>query len=112
MQRHGEVVRLHSDKVDEYVKLHREVWPEIKAMICECNICNYSIFMRKLPDGHHYLFSYWEYRGTDFEADMAKMAADPVTQKWWDICKPCQIPLADRQEGEWWASMEEVFHQD
>ena len=34
--------------------------------------------------------------GNDFAADMAKMAADPVTQQWWDVCKPCQVPLADR----------------
>jgi L-rhamnose mutarotase len=41
---------------------------------------------------------------------MAKMAADPETQRWWAICKPCQNPLANRAEGEWWADMEEVFH--
>lgn len=112
MERHGDVVQLDPDKVDEYVRLHREVWPEIQAMIEECNIRNYSIFMRRLPDGHDYLFSYWEYCGIDFSADMAKMAADPATQKWWDVCKPCHVPLADRQEGEWWASMKEVYHQD
>jgi L-rhamnose mutarotase len=43
---------------------------------------------------------------------MAKMAADPLTQKWWDVCKPCQAPLSTRKEGEWWADMEEVFHCD
>jgi L-rhamnose mutarotase len=43
---------------------------------------------------------------------MAKMAADPTTQKWWDVCKPCQEPLADGAEGQWWADMEEVFHID
>jgi L-rhamnose mutarotase len=58
------------------------------------------------------LFSYFEYVGRDFSADMAKMAADPVTQQWWELCIPCQKPLADRKDGEWWASMEEVFHQD
>ncbi|MDY0032257.1 MAG: L-rhamnose mutarotase, partial [FCB group bacterium] len=47
-----------------------------------------------------------------FEADCARMAADPLTQEWWDLCKPCQIPLANRAEGEWWADMEEVFHCD
>ena len=57
-------------------------------------------------------FSYFEYMGNDFAADMAKMAADPTTQKWWDLCKPCQEPLADRTGDQWWASMEEVFHQD
>ena len=112
MQRHGEVVQLDPDKVDEYVRLHRDVWPDIQAMISECNIRNYSIFIRRLPDGHHYLFSYWEYCGNNFSADMTKMAADPATQKWWNVCKPCHIPFADRQDGEWWASMTEVYHQD
>ena len=112
MERHGDVVQLVPGKVDKYVRLHSEVWPEIQAIIKECNIRNYSIFMRRLPDGHHYLFSYWEYCGADFSADMAKMAADPATQKWWDVCKPCHVPFADRLEGEWWASMKEIFHQD
>jgi len=31
---------------------------------------------------------------------VAKMAADPVTQQWWDFCMPCQKPLADRKDGE------------
>ena len=48
--------------------------------------------------------------GDDFEADMAKMAADPTTQEWWAVCKPCQVPVETRAEGEWWADMEEVFH--
>ena len=26
--------------------------------------------------------------------------------------RACQDPLPDRAEGEWWATMEEVFHQD
>ena len=73
---------------------------------------NYSIYLRKLPDGNHYLFSYFEYVGDDFDGDMAKMADDPMTQKWWAVCEPCQEPLADRVEGEWWADMEEVFHLD
>ena len=67
-------------------------------------IRNYSIYHK---DG--YLFSYFEYHGSDFSADMAKMAADPLTQKWWVVCMPCQEPLAARADGEWWANMEEVF---
>jgi L-rhamnose mutarotase len=50
--------------------------------------------------------------GTDFAADMAKMAADPRTQDWWAVCMPCQEPLGTRKEGEWWAGTEEVFHHD
>jgi hypothetical protein len=45
-------------------------------MIAACNIRNYSIYLHRLPDGNHYLFSYFEYVGSDFAGDMAKMAAD------------------------------------
>lgn len=81
-------------------------------MIRDCNIRNYSIHLRKLPDGDWYLFSYFEYVGNDFAGDMAKMAADPKNQEWWALCKLCQQLLADRADGEWWAGMEEVFHCD
>jgi L-rhamnose mutarotase len=111
MTRYGSVIEVKADKVDEYRRLHAAAWPDVLKKIKECNIGNYSIYLRRL-DGRDYLFSYFEYTGVDFAADMAKMAADPMTQRWWDCCKPCHIPLADRQEGEWWASMEEVFHLD
>jgi L-rhamnose mutarotase len=110
MQRYGMVIGVKTEKIDEYKKLHAAVWPDVLAMIRECNIRNYSIHLRTMPDGRHYLFSYFEYVGSDFEADMAKMAADETTQLWWDECMPCQEPLPDREEGEWWASMEEVFY--
>jgi L-rhamnose mutarotase len=58
------------------------------------------------------LFSHFEYHGHDFAADMAAMAADPDTQRWWAHCMPCQAPLLSRRGGEQWATMEEVFHCD
>jgi L-rhamnose mutarotase len=112
MKRYGSVIGLKPEKLTEYNQLHAAVWPEVLAMITDCQIRNYSIFLRKMPDGEHYLFSYFEYVGTDFAADMARMAADPTTQEWWKVCMPCQQPLADRSANEWWAAMEEVFHCD
>ena len=112
MTRYGSVIEVKKEKIDEYKRLHADVWPDVAKMITDCNIVNYSVYLRRLPDGKDYLFSYFEYTGDDFEADCAKMAADPTTQKWWDVCKPCHTPFEDRAEGEWWASMEEVFHQD
>ena len=89
------MIGLRPEKKDRYTDLHAHPWPEINAMIKQCNIRNYSIYETEL-DGKVYLFSYFEYVGDDFAADMAKMAADPVTQQWWEGCKPCQAPLADR----------------
>jgi len=107
MKRYGQVIRLKPGVLEEYKRYHANAWPEVLDMIRQCNIRNYSIFHK---DG--YLFAYFEYVGDDFDADMAKMAADPKTQEWWAIMKPMQDPLPTRAEGEWWANMEEVFHTD
>lgn len=112
MRRYGMVIGLKADSLDVYKKLHATVWPDVLRKIAECHIRNYSIYLRRLPDGNHYLFSYFEHIGEDFAADMARMAADSTTRQWWKLCMPCQQPLADRAEGEWWASMNEVFHVD
>ena len=106
MMRVGQVIKVRPEQEEKYKELHAAVWPDVAKMITECNIRNYSIFLRD-----HYLFSYFEYIGDDYEADMAKMAADPVTQDWWAVCKPCQQPVDSHTESEWWADMEEVFHQ-
>ena len=107
MKRFGQLIKLKKESIEEYKKLHAEVWPKVLEKITLCNIRNYSIYLID-----NTLFSYFEYIGKDFDADMAKMAADPTTQKWWDVCKPCMLPIATLKEGEWWANMEEIFHQN
>lgn len=107
MQRMGMMIGIKPEHLAQYKELHANVWPGVLRMISECNIKNYSIFLRE-PE--NLLFGYWEYHGDDFAADAAKMAADPETQRWWDVCMPCQEPLQSRAEGEWWAMMEEVFY--
>jgi L-rhamnose mutarotase len=101
------VIRVRPELEDAYVHLHANTWPEVLRKISDCNMRNYTIFMR---DG--YLFAYYEYVGDDYEADMAKMAADPVTQAWWKLTDPCQEPVESAAKGERWAEMEEVFHHD
>jgi L-rhamnose mutarotase len=109
MQRMGMVIGLQPDRIEVYKRLHAAVWPEVLAMISACNIRNYSIYLKE-PE--NLMFSYFEYHGTDYAGDMARMAADPKTQEWWAVCMPCQAPLDTRKDGEWWAGMEEVFHHD
>jgi L-rhamnose mutarotase len=52
MKRYGSLIRLRSEKYEEYKRLHAAVWPEILAKITECGIRNYSIYYK---DG--FLFS-------------------------------------------------------
>ena len=107
MQRIGMVIKLKPGSADAYKKYHAAVWPEILSKISECNIKNYSIYLK---DG--VLFSYFEYHGSDLKDDWNKMAAHAKTQEWWAVMQPIQEPLRTRKEGEWWAEMEEVFHLD
>jgi L-rhamnose mutarotase len=107
MKRYGQLIGVKPEHFDRYRKYHAEVWPGVLEMIRKCNMQNYTIFHRE-----GMLYAYFEYTGTDFKADMAKMAADPTTQEWWAIMEPMQEPLADRKEGEWWTELEEVFHMD
>jgi L-rhamnose mutarotase len=109
MKRYGMMIVLDPARKEEYVRLHSAVWPEVLKTIERCHIKNYSIFLRE-PE--NVMLAYFEYHGTDFAADMEKMAADPRTQEWWKLCGPMQRPLETRAKGEWWAPMQEVFHVD
>lgn len=109
MQRMAMMIGLRPENMVDYKALHAAVWPQVLARISASNIRNYSIFLRQ-PE--NVMFGYWEYHGSDFAADSAAIAADPVTQEWWKLCGPMQVPLETRAEGEWWATLDEVFHLD
>jgi len=107
MTRYGMTIGLKPDKIQRYKELHAAVWPEVLAILQQHHVKNYSIYLKD-----HVLFSYFEYHGQDFAADMESVAAAEITQQWWRETEPCQQPLATRKPGEWWAQMEEVFHVD
>jgi L-rhamnose mutarotase len=107
MKRFGQIIGVKPESFEKYKAYHAAVWPEVLEMITQCNIHNYSIFHWEGK-----LFAYFEYTGKDFNADMAKMAADKKTQEWWDIMMPMQNPVPNRKKDDWWAGMEEVFHLD
>jgi L-rhamnose mutarotase len=107
LKRFGQGINVRPDRIEEYERLHAQVWPEVLDRIRRSNIRNYSIFR----DGTA-LFAYFEYVGVDFAADMAAMAADPMTQRWWALTDAMQDPLPDRDAGSWWKTLPEVFHAD
>ncbi|MEP1610781.1 MAG: L-rhamnose mutarotase [Roseobacter sp.] len=109
MQRMGMMIGIKPEKISAYKRLHADTWPEVLAQIKDSNIRNYTIFLRE-PE--NLLFGYWEYDGTNFEADKRLMAQNPKTREWWMLTDPCQSPLVTRVKGEQWSMMEEVFHTD
>jgi L-rhamnose mutarotase len=108
--RYGMVTGLKSEKAAYYRDLHAKTWEGVLKKIKECNIQNYSIYEQEI-EGKLYLFSYYEYVGDDYEADMKRIAADPVTQSWWKETDPCQDPLPEaKAKKQIWHPMKEVFH--
>src|SRR5437867_13231663 len=92
VKRFGQLIGLRPEVKEEYIKYHANVWPEVLQTIRDCNIRNYSIFLKDDT-----LFAYFEYTGDDFQADMAKMAADPKTQEWWTLMDPMQKPIRSEE---------------
>jgi L-rhamnose mutarotase len=108
-QRYAWVTGLKPDQAAHYEDLHAHPWREVNKMIKDCHIQNFSIHEREI-NGRLYLFAYLEYTGANFDADMARMAADPATQRWWKETDPCQSPLPDAAaKGKIWSDTKEIY---
>ena len=81
MKRFGWVGKLKSNCVGRYIALHADAWPAVLARNVDCHLQNYSIYYKQLPSGEHLLFSYVEYTGDDFQADMQQMSSDPPNRR-------------------------------
>lgn len=109
-RRYHTVTGLRREKADYYFQLHAQTWPGVLKTIEKANIRNFSIAVKEVEE-KLYLFSYYEYIGDDYEADMKRVAADPETQRWWKETQPCQLPLPDAAaKGVIWSEAKEVFY--
>ncbi|WP_231648138.1 L-rhamnose mutarotase [Saccharothrix sp. NRRL B-16348] len=105
LQRYGMVTRLRPERRDDYLRLHAAVWPSVERMLREANIRNFTIFLHG-----DLLFGYYEYTGEDHDADQARIAADPESQRWWALTDPCQESPTDPGSAVRWEPMHEVWH--
>lgn len=65
----GQIGRLKPECIELYRRLHEvdiytEQWAGVRALIHDCNLQNYSIFIED-----DVVFGYYEYTGSDYEAD-------------------------------------------
>lgn len=108
VKRVGMVIGLKPDKIAEYKELHADSNHGVRDLLTKYNMRNFSIYLHQI-DGKWYEFGYYEYVGDDFEADMAKLDAEPRNKAWLEICDPMQIPLQGEKS---WTVMEEVYRND
>jgi len=105
----GMVIAVRPERLELYKELHAQPWPEMNAALTAANIHNYSIYLRE-PE--NLLFGYWEYTGTDYQADMKVLDELAVTKAWLALTDPCQAKLESAGPDEWWSMMPEIFHLD
>lgn len=102
--RFGMVIGLLDACEAEYRRLH--AGPGVRDLLAGANLRNFNIFVHRMPDGKLYEFAYYEYVGSDYAGDMARLGAHPRNAEWHRLCDPMQIPLPGEQA---WAPMESVY---
>ena len=75
MQRVAFRLRVRPERLDEYIKIHAHVWPELLSDLTAAGYRNYSIF----ADGPE-LFGYLEC--DDWDAAQAAMSASDANRRW------------------------------
>ncbi len=88
---------------EEYEKAHREVWPEMLALLKSAGISEYSIYRRDE-------LLILTLRAMDFEATRSQIDKHPVNVRWQQAMAPFFAPMEGLRPGERFPMMEEVFY--
>jgi len=104
MERLAFKMKLNPGQKAAYQKRHDEIWPELKKLLTDSGVSEYSIFFDEETDT---LFAFQKVSGSGNSQDLAE---NPIVQKWWkymaDIMKvnPDSSPIS--------MPLEEVFYMD
>ena len=95
---------LNEGQKEEYKRRHDEIWPELKQLLKDAGISEYSIF---LDEETNTLFAFQKVSGDGGSQDLGKTG---IVQKWWkymaDVMKtnPDNSPVS--------VSLDEVFYME
>lgn len=106
MKRIAFLLKVKEDKINEYVKHHESVWPEMLDALRRTGWHNYSLFMR--DDG--LLFGYFETPAT-FEAALDGMSKEEINKRWQEFMAPYFEGIGGHAD-ENMIELKEVFHLD
>lgn len=85
---------------DEYDKRHVKLWQDMRVMLKNAGVLNYSIFR----DGQH-VFGYWE--SYDVEKTLAIIKKSEANAKWQLYMSDVVSPLSETRKSR---AIREVFH--
>ncbi len=102
MKRLAFKMQLNHGQKKEYIKRHKEIWPELKELLKESGISEYSIF---LDEESNTLFAFQKLSGSGGSQNLGETE---IVKKWWDYMadimkvNPDNSPLS--------TELEEVFY--
>ena len=86
----------------EYKKRHDEIWPELKMLLIEAGVSEYSIF---LDEETHMLFAFQNVDGNSGSQDLGQTE---IVQKWWAYM--ADIMETNPDNSPVMTQLEEVFY--
>jgi L-rhamnose mutarotase len=101
-QRTAFVLRVRPEKIDEYIRAHEAVWPEMLDALRGAGIRNYTIFR-----DDNRMFGYFE--ADDLAAAGRYLAQQDVSTRWQDSMAEL---LEERVPDEGPPALEEIFRLD
>jgi L-rhamnose mutarotase len=107
MKRVAFLLKVKEDRIEEYMRHHEDVWPEMLDALRRTGWHNYSLFLRE--DG--LLFGYFE-TPENFQAALDGMAKEEINARWQAFMAPYFEGLGGAQADQSMVELEEVFHLD
>jgi L-rhamnose mutarotase len=105
MEKIGFRLQVRISMMDEYIRHHRNVWPEMLEALRETGWHNYSLFLDE-SDGT--LFGYFE--TPDFAAAKSGMAELEINAKWQELMSPYFVALEGKKPDEGFIQLSQVFY--
>ncbi len=102
MQRIAFKMYLNPGMKDEYKKRHDALWPEMKKLLKEAGISEFSIF---LDEETNILFAFQKVSGTSGSQDLGE---NEIVRKWWKYM--ADIMLTNSDSSPVTVKLEEVFN--
>lgn len=74
---------------DEYIRRHKDIWPELKSVLKEAGVADYAIYLDEETDT---LFAVQKQRG---ETSSQDLGSTEVVQRWWAYMAELMETCAD-----------------
>jgi len=97
-------MKLHPGVIDEYKKRHDDLWPQLRNLLKENGISEYSIFYDRETET---LFAFQKQTGEQGSQDLGK---EKIVQEWWEFMSDIMETNPDNSPVS--VPLEEVFYME